>query len=502
MVALHQMQSAIEPARGDTRFFGHPRGLATLFFTEMWERFSYYGMRAILILFMTASVATGGLGFPVVKAGAIYGFYTAMVYLLGLPGGWVADRLLGQRRAVLIGGILIIAGEFSLMSPGVTGFYAGLGLLMCGTGLLKSNASTMVGQLYGEQDRRRDSGFSIYYMGINLGALLSPLICGYVGERISWRLGFGIAGLGMVAGLIQYMLGARHLGTAGLHPVPAANPEAGRRLKRNVALGAGAVVGVALAIWLAATSGLIVFTAERVSAVLGIVLILVSVAVFAWLLLGPGWSPLERKRSGAMLVLFLASATFWAAYEQGGSSLNLFAERSTHNVILGFNYPASWFQFLQPLFVMALAPTFAWLWIALGKRDPSIPSKFTLGLLFGGLAFLILVPPARAAMRGALVSPLWLTGTYFLQTVGEMCLSPVGLSAFSKLAPARVAGMMMGLFFVSISIGDYLAGTAASLYESLPLPTLFGTVAVLSFVATLVLIVLIRPTVKLMAGVK
>jgi POT family proton-dependent oligopeptide transporter len=232
------------------------------------------------------------------------------------------------------------------------------------------------------------------------------------------------------------------------------------------------------------------------------VLILVSVALFAWLLLGPGWSPEERKRSGAMLVLFLASATFWAAYEQAGSSLNLFAERSTHNVIFGFNYPASWFQFVPALFVMILAPTFAWLWIFLGKHDPSIPSKFTLGLLFGGLAFLMLVPPAREAMRGAMVSPLWLTGTYFLQTVGEMCLSPVGLSAFSKLAPARVAGMMMGLFFVSISIGDYLAGTAASLYESMPLPTLFGTVAVISFVATAVLIVLIKPTVKLMAGVK
>jgi len=219
-------------------------------------------------------------------------------------------------------------------------------------------------------------------------------------------------------------------------------------------------------------------------------------------LLGRGWSSVERKRSGAMLVLFLASAIFWAAYEQGGSSLNLFAERSTRNIIFGFNYPASWFQFVQPLFVMALAPAFAWLWIALGKREPSIPTKFMLGLLLGGVAFLILVPPARVAITGGLVSPWWLTGTYFLQTVGEMCLSPVGLSAFSKLAPVRVAGMMMGLFFVSISIGDYLAGTAASLYESLPLPTLFGVVAIISFVATALLIVLIKPTVKLMAGVK
>src|SRR3984893_16407207 len=201
------MKETLEAAHSDTSFFGHPRGLATLFFTEMWERFSYYGMRALLILFMTASVAKGGLGFPVVKAGAIYGFYTAMVYLLSLPGGWVADRIFGQRRAVLYGGILIVAGEFALMSPGVQGFYAGLGLLMLGTGLLKPNVSTMVGQLYGQGDRRRDSGFSIFYMGINLGALLSPLACGWVGERISWRLGFGLAGVGMIGGLIHYMLG-------------------------------------------------------------------------------------------------------------------------------------------------------------------------------------------------------------------------------------------------------------------------------------------------------
>jgi POT family proton-dependent oligopeptide transporter len=486
----------------DTGFFGHPRGLATLFFTEMWERFSYYGMRAILILFMTASVAKGGLGFPVVKAGAVYGFYTAMVYLLGLPGGWVADRIFGQRRAVLYGGILIVAGEFALMSPGVGGFYAGLGLLMFGTGLLKSNASTMVGQLYAQGDRRRDSGFSIYYMGINLGALLSPLVCGYVGERINWRLGFGIAGLGMLVGLIQYLLGARHLGSAGLHPVPPSSAEAGRRIKRNFGLSVLAAALIFGAIALLGVTGQIEITAERISAVLGVVLILVSAGIFAWLLLGPGWSTVERKRFGAILVLFLASAIFWAAYEQGGSSLNLFAERSTRNVIFGYNYPASWFQFVQPLFVMALAPAFAWLWIALGKLEPSIPTKFALGLLFGGVAFLILIPPARAAMAGALVSPWWLTGTYFLQTVGEMCLSPVGLSAMTKLAPARVAGLMMGLFFVSISIGDYLAGTAASLYESMPLPMLFGVVVAISFAALAVLVCLIKPTVRLMSGVK
>ena len=495
------MQPALEQTHSDTRFFGHPRGLATLFFIEMWERFSYYGMRAILILFMTASVDKGGLGFPVVKAGAVYGFYTAMVYLMGLPGGWVADRIFGQRRGVLYGGILIVAGQFFLMSPGVGGFYAGLGLLMLGTGMLKPNVSTMVGQLYAQGDRRRDSGFSIFYMGINLGGLLAPLACGWVGERISWRLGFGLAGVGMIVGLIQYSMGGKYLGSAGLHPAPPETPEAGRRLKRNAALGAAAAVVILGAVGLLAATGRIEITAQRISAALGIVLIFVSAGIFAWLLLGRGWSTAERKRSAAILVLFVASAVFFAAYEQGGSSLNLFAERGTRHVLLGFDFPPSWFQFVPSAFVMILAPVFAWLWIALGKWEPSSPAKFAWALVLGAIAFAILIPPARATMAGALVSPWWLTGTYFLQTAGEMCLSPVGLSAMTKLAPARVAGMMMGLWFVSISIGDYLAGVAASVYESMPLPSLFGTVAAISLGAAVVLVLLVRPTVKLMGGV-
>ncbi len=468
----------------------------------MWERFSYYGMRALLILFMTASVAKGGLGFPVVKAGAIYGFYTAMVYLLSLPGGWIADRIFGQRRAVLYGGILIVAGQFFLMSPGVQGFYAGLGLLIFGTGLLKPNVSTMVGQLYSQGDRRRDSGFSIFYMGINLGGLLAPLACGWVGERISWRLGFGLAGVGMLLGLIQYAIGGKYLGTAGLYPARPENAQAGRRLKRNTVLGAVAAAVILAGLGSLAATGALDITAERISATLGMVLIVVSVAIFAWLLLGRGWSPTERKRSGAILVLFVASAVFWSSYEQGGSSLNLFAARSTNHVLLGFDFPPSWFQFVPSFFVIILAPIFAWLWIAMGKREPSSPAKFAWALVLGGIAFAILIPPARAAIAGRLVSPGWLTATYFLQTAGEMCLSPVGLSAMTKLAPARVAGMMMGLWFVSISIGDYLAGAAASVYESMPLPTLFGVVACVAFAAAALLALLVKPTVKLMSGVK
>ena len=489
-------------AFSDSSFFGHPRGLATLFFLEMWERFSYYGMRALLILFMTATVAHGGLGFPDSKAGTIYGGYTASVFLLSLPGGWLADRVLGQRRAVLYGGILIAIGEFCLMSPGLTGFYAGLALLILGTGLLKPNVSTIVGQIYSAEDTRRDSGFSIFYMGINVGALLSPLICGWVGERISWRLGFGVAGLGMLAGIVQYLLGGKYLGEAGLNPVQPDNEVAARKQRRNVWIGAGGMVAAFAVLALLGATGAVEFTAEGISNWLGVLLVVASASVFAWLLFGAGWTPVERKRSAAILVLFLASMIFWAGFEQAGSSLNLFAERNTDRTVFGFNFPASWFQFVQPLFVIALAPVFAWIWLKMGRHEPSSPTKFSIGLLFGGLAFALMVPAAGLSGHGVLVSSWWLTGNYFLATLGELCLSPVGLSAMTKLAPARVGSLVMGVWFLSISIGDYLAGKAASVYDSMALPTLFGTVAGLSIMAAVLLALVIRPTVRMMSGIK
>jgi proton-dependent oligopeptide transporter, POT family len=496
------MATQITP-REDTSFFGHPRGLATLFFTEMWERFSYYGQRAILILYMTAPLATGGLGFAVPKAGAIYGLYTALAYLASLPGGWAADRYLGQRRAVLWGGVLIAAGEFCLVAPGLPMFYAGLAVIIVGTGLLKSNASTIVGQLYAPGDVRRDSGFSIFYMGINIGALISPLACGWVAERIAWRLGYALAGVGMAAGVIQYVIGYKHLGTAGLYPAGReairASGTKPKQKSRAGWWGAGALLVVA-AVALAKNG--VSISAESISDAFGVVLVLVCAGVFAWLIFGSGWSPAERKRSVAILVLFIASTLFWFAFEQAGSTLNLFAEKSTNRNILGFVYPASWMQFVQPLFVITLAPVFAWLWIALRHREPSSPAKFSIGLVFVSLSFAILVPAARINESGVLVSSWWLIGTYFLQTLGELSLSPVGLSAMTKLAPERVAGLMMGVWFLSISIGDYLAGRAASLYESLTVPALFGQVALYTFIAAIVLVLLIKPTVRLMGGVK
>ena len=472
--------------------------MATLFFTEMWERYSYYGTRALLILFMTAPIAAGGLGFSVLKSGAVYSFYTAMVYLLCLGGGWIADRITGQRLAVLYGGILISAGNFCLAAPSEMAFYAGLGLLMLGTGMLKPNVSVIVGQLYPQGDPRRDSGFSIFYMGINLGALISPIICGVVGEKINWRLGFAVSGIGMVAGLIQYWYGWKYLGEAGMHPAASGNATRDRAQKRNALIAGAVVIAALLALVGLNSAGTIQITAESISDALGWVLVAISAVAFYWLIFGKGWSGDERKRSIAILVLFVAEAIFWASFEQAGSSLNLFGERNTNRIVFGYQFPASWFQSVQPAFVITFAPIFAWLWFSLGRREPSSPSKFTLGLIFGGLAFLVMVPAAM----GSNVSPWWLVGCYLLQTLGELCLSPIGLSAMTKLAPARAAGFVMGIWFLGTSIGNWLAGRAGGLFESMPLPQLFGTVAASALIAAVVLAVLIKPTVKLMSGVK
>jgi POT family proton-dependent oligopeptide transporter len=499
---VEKTDASLEAARADRSFFGHPRGLATLFMTEMFERFSYYGMRAILILFMVAKVEKGGLGFGDEKAGSVYGMYTAMVYLMCLAGGWVADKITGKRRAVLIGGILIACGEFALVVPGVTFFYLGLVLLMAGTGMLKGNVSVIVGQLYAPGDQRRDSGFSIFYMGINLGALVSPLICGWVAERISWRLGFGVAGLGMLAGLIQYIATSRHLGTAGLYLTSSGDPERDRRERKNAIVGVCAGIGVLALLGVMAVMGVISLSATAISNGIGWCLLGISVVVFSWLIFLGNWSPVERKRCAAILVLFVSSALFWAAFEQAGSSLNLFAERYTNTNLFGFDFPPSWYQSVQPIFVIALAPVFAWLWLALGKREPPSPGKFMFGLIFGGLAFLVLVPAAKVTLAGGRVGPWWLIGTYFLQTLGELSLSPVGLSAMTKLAPARAAGFIMGIWFLSTSIGNWLAGNAVSLSASMSLPTMFASVGWFSIGAAVVLGLLIKPTVKLMQGVK
>ncbi|MCL4795600.1 MAG: peptide MFS transporter [Bryobacteraceae bacterium] len=486
----------------DTRFFGHPRGLSTLFFTELWERFGYYGMRALLILFMTASVESGGLGIADSKAYGIYGLYIATVYLLSLPGGWLADRVLGQQRTVLYGGILIAAGYLMLAVPSQGVFFAGLAVVAIGTGLLKPNISTIVGQIYSPEDRRRDSGFSIFYMGINLGALLAPLVCGPIGTGINWQLGFGLAGVGMVVGVFTFAAGRKHLGDAGLHPAPVASAGEAKQIREQLRNGLLAFTAAPLLLAAVHFSGVYPLTIERLVDGAGFVLLLAVIVLFAWMFLGAEWTPEERKRLYVIAVLFFASSLFWSAFEQAGSSLNIFAARFTDNTLFGVSVSATVYQSLNPIYIIALAPVFAWLWIRLGHRQPSSPAKFSLGLISVGLGFVLMMIAAMEAGTAGRVSPLWLAGCYLLHTTGELCLSPVGLSAFTKLAPARVAGLMMGVWFLSISTGNYLGGRLAAFYGELPIQDLFQTTATFAIVAGLILALVARPVARLMGALR
>ena len=440
----------------DRSFFGHPRGLSTLFFTEMWERFSYYGMRAFLILYMVTPVAGGGLGFSDPDAGSIYGTYTGSAWGAAILGGLVADRFLGQYRSVLLGGIIIALGHFTLAFQALPFFYTGLSLIVVGTGLLKPNVSTIVGSLYPPGDPRRDAGFSIFYMGINLGAFTGPLIAGYLAQRVDWHIGFACAGVGMALGLIQYVLGRGRLqpAIARLEAQATATAAAAKANPTDATTGSG-----------------LRFTAD------------------------------EWKRIGAIVVLFLVATLFWGAYEQAGSTLTLFADRHTQLEVFGFSFPSSWFQTVQPVFVILLAPVFAWLWIRLGTMEPSVPAKFGLGLLFMSLSFFVLVPAGLlASTEGVRVSPWWLVASYAVSELGELCVSPVGLSAVTKLAPVRILGLMMGVWFLSNAFGNKLAGYAAGFVSSMPLQQLFGTVAGMLAAAAVLMFILLKPIRGLMAG--
>ena len=498
-------------------WFGHPQGLSTLFFTEMWERFSYYGMRAILLLFMTAPIASGGLGWDAAKAGPIYGLYTAVVYLTALPGGWIADRLIGQRRAVLFGGILIAMGHLCLTLHDIGFFYGGLFLITMGTGLLKPNISTMVGTLYEADSERRDAGFSIFYMGINLGAFLAPLVCGFLAQderfrawlssvglrpESSWHWGFGAATVGMTLGIIQYVLGGHRLGQAGLRPAVGLDPSARSRLKTRLLAGAAGVVVLVLVTGALQAYGILSITIENVTTAVGYILLIVPIVYFGYFFLNKSWTPVEKKRLAAIMLFFLFAAMFWSAFEQAGSSMNLFAERFTRNDLFGFNFPASWWQSVNSMFLFMLSPVFAWIWVTLGKREPSSPAKFSFGMFFMGTGFLVMAIAAMfSGTAGERVSPLWLATLYMCSTLGELCLSPVGLSTMTKLAPARVGGQMMGIWFVALSAGNFIGGQVAGLFDSLPLPKLFGAVFGVMMLSTVICVALIRPIRRLMGGV-
>ena len=471
--------AASAAATSDKQFFGHPRGLSTLFFTELWERFSYYGLRGLLVLFLTATIAEGGMAMTDARAGAILGLYTAGVYLAALPGGWAADRLLGQRNAVFYGGIVIALGHFSMATGSDLMFFLGLLLIVIGTGLLKPNVSAIVGDLYGaDEAARRDAGFTIFYMGINLGAFIGPLVCGYLGENVNWHYGFGAAGVGMVLGLIQYKMGEKYFGTAGLLRPTAeeTRSQASRVMTTSIAV----VVALVAGAWLLQSSGRVSLAPENLAPITGIVIVSISILYFAYLMALGGLDGSEKKRIIYIFLLFVGAAMFWAGFEQAASSLNLFAERLTDRVMFGWEMPASWFQSVNALFIILLAPVVGGLWVWLGNRNPSIPVKFGMGLVLLGAGFFVLAWGASFATEGNGVSPMWLVVTYYFHTVGELALSPVGLSSVTKLSPDRLVGQMMGVWFMGTALGNLYAGLSAGQLEAMSPQGLFSTVAIIS----------------------
>jgi POT family proton-dependent oligopeptide transporter len=467
----------------------------------MWERFSYYGMRALLVLFMVEAIQHGGMGLSDRTATAIYGLYTATAYLAALPGGWIADRFLGAQRAVWYGGIVIACGHFTLAIPRPECFYLGLLLVIVGTGLLKPNVSAIVGELYPEGGVRRDAGFTVFYMGINLGAALGPLVCSPLGEKVNWHYGFAAAGVGMVLGLIQYRLSACHLGDAGRLP----GHREGVRPRDRWLLGAlVSAIGLLLILILTGTLRLDALALAKVATQ---VIVAVTFVYFICVFLFFKLDAAEKKHVAVIVVLFLASAMFWSGFEQAGSSFNLFAERYTQRALLGWTLPAGSFQSLGAIFIIALAPVVAAVWLALSRRgvNPSVPVKFAWGLVLLGLGFLVMAGASRLVASGHKVWPAWLIATYLLHSLGELCLSPVGLSSVTKLAPRRLVGQMMGTWFLATSLGNLIAGQIAGTFSAERVSQMPGQYLqiVLTTAGTGVLLwVLAGPIKRLMTGVK
>ncbi|MBE9639960.1 peptide MFS transporter [Salipiger mangrovisoli] len=484
-----------------SRFARYPAGLPSLFLVEMWERFSFYGMRAILVLYLVDAVETGGMGLQTSEAVAIYGIYSAAVYILALPGGWIADRFWGARKAIIAGAVVIIIGHILLAISGSTAwiFLAGLVCIAVGTGLLKPNISTMVGELYDKDDvGGRDAGFSFFYMGINLGAILGGFIAGYLGEVWGWHWGFGAAALAMALGLVNFLYaGNRSLRGKGERPPPKLVDAATHRRDRMVSLGITAAVVALLAVLIG--SGTIdVGSAEGVAQATGVLIVTIAVGFFLNIFVAGDLSADEKKRMIVLAVLFVGAAVFWSRFEQAGSSLSIFAAELTRRDLVGFEVPASWFQNLNPAFIILLTPLFAafWTWAQDRGWEISVFVKFGLALVLVGLGFWILVPAAKIAMTGAKVSALFLIATFFIHTCAELLLSPVGLSTFSRLAPERFVSQMMGFWFVAASLGNLLAGLlAAGMDTETPsaLPGLFNQLFFGSAVAGLVLIALSWP---------
>jgi POT family proton-dependent oligopeptide transporter len=489
-------------------FFGHPIGLSTLFFTEFWERFSYYGIRPLLILFMAAAVHDGGFGIERSQASAIVGIYAASVYLASLPGGWVADRLLGLRRAIMLGAVFISLGHISIGTSSFleakAPFFLGLIFIVLGTGLLKPNISAIVGDLYPEGGARRDAGFSIFYVGINSGAVAGQLLTGLLGEKIGWHWGFGIAGVGMLAGLAWFAIRARTtLGNLGQDVVRDPDPVKQARQDKIMKLALAVGLGLLALVFIIAAMGMIRLNPQAIGQNMTYVLVGMAVLYFAYVFMFGKLTSGEKKRIVVIALLFFFAAIFWAGFEQAPTSLNLFARDFTDRSVFGYEIPAIWFQVANSLFVVLLAPFFAWLWTKLGNRNanPSSPLKFSLGLLFGGLGFAVMIPAAYSVLSsgGAIkVSPWWLVVSYFIQTIGELLLSPVGLSSMTKLSPRKYVGQMMGIWFLATSVGNLIAGLVGGSVDPEKLeqtPVVFiGTT--IALIAAAVLLGLLTPLIK------
>ncbi|MEH7439468.1 peptide MFS transporter [Neobacillus drentensis] len=477
-------------------FVGHPKGLFTLFFTEFWERFSYYGMRAILVFYMYYSVSKGGLGIDKTLALSIMSIYGSLVYMSGVIGGWLADRVFGTSKAVFYGGILIMFGHIALAIPGsVSMFFVSMVLIVLGTGLLKPNVSTVVGELYSEKDERRDAGFTIFYMGINMGAFLSPLIVGSVGN---FHLGFGIAAVGMFLGLIMFILTKKkNLGLAGTMVSNPMSPSEKKKVFTYIGLG---VVVLAVIFSILIPKGILTFAGFiNLVTILGV---LIPTMYFIVMYRSPKTTAVERSRVIAYIPLFIASVMFWAIQEQGSTILASYADTRTQLNFAGIKIQPAWFQSLNPLFIITLAPLFAWIWVKMGDRQPTIPQKFSLSLLFSGVSFLVILLPSYLGGTDSLVNPLWLVLSYLICVIGELLLSPVGLSATTKLAPAAFSAQTMSLWFLSSAAAQALNAQVVKFYSEDTEMAYFGIIGGASILLGIILLMLSPKIQKFMHGVK
>ena len=479
-------------------FFGHPKGLMSLFFTEFWERFSYYGMRAILIYYMYYEVTQGGLGLDRSTANSIMAVYGSLVYMSGIIGGWIADRLLGTTRTVFYGGVLIMLGHIVLAFPGgITTLFVSMALIIIGTGLLKSNISTIVGDLYSEKDARRDSGFSLFYMGINMGGFLAPLIVGTIGLKYNFHLGFGLAAVGMALGLIVFLLTKKNnLGLAGSYvPNPMTKEE---RKKVFARIGIVIVIVLILGFILVQQGIMTIDVFTMTVSILGIV---IPTLYFIVMYRSERTSADEKSRLLAYIPLFVSAMMFWAIAEQGSNILAQYADERVNLMIGSFKISPAWFQSLNPLFIIVLAPIFAWLWIKLGDRQPSTPKKFAFGLFFAGMSFIVMIIPAYTNGTETLVNPFWLVLSFFLVVLGELLLSPVGLSATTKLAPTAFAAQTMSLWFMTNASAQAINAQVVKLYSPENEILYFGVIGVIAIIIGLLLYLMTPLIHKYMRGV-